>query len=527
MVFCQNMSVLFREILVKTKMHYKESMYELFEKKPLFKLVDTGNERYVYDTGTNKILKCEDEIYKLLKELCLKNTKQAIDEYIEKYGEDTFAYVSKEIDDVVKNECIFLENKVTNFDLSPHFKNWEEQIDTSLQILTLEITEKCNYRCGYCVYKGHMDEKRVHGIKNMSFDIAKKAIDYLFGHSHNGKDKAIGFYGGEPLLNFELVKKCVEYANSCFGTKKIGFTITTNGSLVTKEIAQFLFDHDFTVLVSVDGPKEIHDAYRKFANGKGTYKRTIAGLENLVSVYGEVAQEKIMLSMVYTPPFSGQKLDRISELWKELSWLPNEMTSMITYPEEGSVRTHGKPGEVVVQEDKDLGLWAYEKYEQGLEDSAESNSISNPILNKTFALLMQRPVFQKSSSQYAMNGCCVPGVRKLYVSVAGDFHLCEKISSLAPIIGHVDIGVDKEKVKKHYIDEYRDVSLPLCKNCWAVRLCRSCYIDAIKGGELDQTKKERHCHMHRKTIEKDLHQFCFLREIFPEKFNSLYDYEIR
>lgn len=121
----------------------------------------------------------------------------------------------------------------------------------------------------------------------MPLKIAKDAINYLFEHSEDKKNISVTFFGGEPLLDFSMIKEVVYYAKELEKNfnKKISFSITTNGTLITDEIEQFLKDHKFSVRISIDGEKEVHDANRFYPNKTGSYQEIINNTENLRNTY--------------------------------------------------------------------------------------------------------------------------------------------------------------------------------------------------------------------------------------------------
>src|SRR5699024_8096020 len=99
----------------------------------------------------------------------------------------------------------------------------------------LQVTQNCNLRCGYCTYGGNY-KNRTHSLKTMNFELAKKAIDFGVERSQESSDFVVSFYGGEPLLAFNLIKKCVAYAKENIQGKELHFNMTTNGTLLTTEI---------------------------------------------------------------------------------------------------------------------------------------------------------------------------------------------------------------------------------------------------------------------------------------------------
>lgn len=116
----------------------------------------------------------------------------------------------------------------------------EKEISVSKSFpLVLQVTQKCNLRCSYCVYSGDY-KNRNHSQKEMSWETAKEAVDYLYGHSMSSEDIYISFYGGEPLLMFRLIKEVVEYVKREYCQRTVHFNLTTNGTLFTPEIVQYL-----------------------------------------------------------------------------------------------------------------------------------------------------------------------------------------------------------------------------------------------------------------------------------------------
>lgn len=160
-------------------------------------------------------------------------------------------------------------------DLVDFLDEGSRQYDGCIQTLVLNVFQGCNLRCGYC-FAGDGS----YGNKGrMSLDTAKESIDwYANQHTHTAME--INFFGGEPLANFPLICLSVEYAYAVargYG-KTIAFSITTNATLVTQEIAKFLAENKFRIAVSLDGPTEIHDRNRPTASGGGSLDRALKGV---------------------------------------------------------------------------------------------------------------------------------------------------------------------------------------------------------------------------------------------------------
>ena len=144
--------------------------------------------------------------------------------------------------------------------------------------LTFEVTEKCNLSCTYCIYGKYYNNNKIGSKKDLDFSVAKNIIDYFIcnwtsnKNSSHKKGITIGFYGGEALLNFDLISQIVSYVKSTeiFKENHIGFTMTTNGVLLGKHIS-FLVENNFDLLISLDGGTEHNNSYRTFHNNKSAF----------------------------------------------------------------------------------------------------------------------------------------------------------------------------------------------------------------------------------------------------------------
>src|SRR5580693_573813 len=143
-----------------------------------------------------------------------------------------------------------------------------------LQTLVLNLTNQCNLSCQYCYEFGDDKVATPEGKpKFMDLETAKASVDFLLEQSAGRKSVHITFFGGETLMNFPLLKNVVAYANAKASEqgRSIDFSLTTNATLLTPTIIEFLSANRIGVTVSMDGPKEMHDSLRVFANGKGSY----------------------------------------------------------------------------------------------------------------------------------------------------------------------------------------------------------------------------------------------------------------
>ena len=183
--------------------------------KPLYKLIEYLDETFLYDTNTNEVISISRDLYKHLKkanESTLLSNPTEIKSEIEKLISKS--YLDSNKPSVIKHpQTYFIKSLLGN-----------------LKKITLQVTQACNFKCRYCGYAGENYLNRHHNGQSMTWDVAQNAIDFFIANSINTSVVYVGFYGGEPLLELELIKKCIEYIEQKLYGKKIEYYITSNGS---------------------------------------------------------------------------------------------------------------------------------------------------------------------------------------------------------------------------------------------------------------------------------------------------------
>lgn len=139
----------------------------------------------------------------------------------------------------------------------------------SFSDLWLILTHNCNMGCKYCFSAAEY----MHGNRSMSWEVAQRAVDFLLAHSEGENKLSLVFFGGEPLLNFAVMRDTVKYARDSMAEtgKDLNFAITTNGTMLTPAIRRYLLKHNFHTMISFDGPEAMHNAARCFKDGRGSY----------------------------------------------------------------------------------------------------------------------------------------------------------------------------------------------------------------------------------------------------------------
>ena len=167
-------------------------------------------------------------------------------------------------------------------DAIEHFKERE----TVVKALCLHIAHDCNLACRYCF----AEEGEYHGRRAMmSYEVGKQALDFLIANSGNRRNLEVDFFGGEPLMNWDVIKQLVEYGRSQEEkyNKKFRFTLTTNGVLLNDEIMEFANKEMANVVLSIDGRKEVHDFMRPFRKGAGSYDLIVPKFQKFAQSRGE------------------------------------------------------------------------------------------------------------------------------------------------------------------------------------------------------------------------------------------------
>lgn len=495
--------------------------------KRLCRVFKTRRKFYFYDVGTGKIFEISKDMYSIIEELIEgKNAKDVLSSHNE-VGVSNLSELKNTIDTENILQAPILEDFV-----KPNVRN---VISSERQQLILEVTESCNMRCKYCYYNENGGGYRTFGSKFMTFEIAKAAIDEFLKTTERD-DVSISFYGGEPLLNYKLIKNCIEYINNNYPNKKILYAMTTNGTLITDSIAKFFSKlPNVLITISLDGPKEMHDKYRVFTNGKGTYDNTIRGIEKLVKNFGTRAGECLSINTVL-PEYDEEDLDRIDDYFNKCRILPKGVGHTSSFVSKGNVEFEyeGVDGstERYAREKSfnnrrfldPLYSWATEEfYDEKSDSEFEIKAIAKENLIKDLAIIHRRSITENPMQKYYMNGCCIPGSRRYYVTTEGEYLICERLGA-SPNIGNIKTGLDAERINKYYIEQYDKFAKQFCKKCWAIHLCSLCYMNCYDEKGINLKYRHKHCIAARIAIEKDLilyHEFLESNSEIINQINSV------
>lgn len=443
-------------------------------KRPFIHLLETPCSYYFFDVNTNTLQYVDKSVYAILKNI--------EDGRVENYCE------VEELQPLISNG--FLSDFRPLEIRHPDTDKLEYLLDRRINKLTLQVTQACNLRCSYCIYSEFNKGQRSHGNKFMSLDMAKKGIDFLIRHSIDSEQVNVGFYGGEPLLAFGLIKEIVGYIKERYSEKNISYAITTNGTLLTEEMIRFMIENEFMITVSLDGPEEIHNINRRYAaNGMGSFSDVMKNLERLCIANKENnSPHQISTNMVIDPQ---NDLDDINSLFEK-----NKIMDSIS-SRAGIVDDAFSQGKTTFTEaffeknnyEKFLGLIAHFKFVSDLYVYPTAMQ----EVDEAFSKLEKEQHTYRLSDELTPSGPCIPGQRRLFVSVDGELYPCERVSETSQImqIGTLDTGFDVNKCK--ILLNVGQLTAEKCKNCWALKKCTICAKAIDNNGSLSKTKKVSVC----------------------------------
>lgn len=406
---------------------------------------------FLYNLKMGVFAKVEEPIYFLLKEWDGKS-KAVISKAmhdgnimidVEKLlNQLNFLYASEE---EKKSDFNLKENKPGNF--------W------------LLVTDACNLRCSYCYH--NEDSKKMFN-SNMSYETAKKAVDVFFP-KYADKTTIVNFFGGEPLLNFPLIKQIVPYIleKSNQYDIKTSFSISTNAVCITSEIAEFLKQYDFFVTVSIDGGEEQHNKTRFFSNGEGSFEMVRNGVQLLKEQFD----------------YLGARVTVTKENYSSLSDSFDQLFAMgfdaIAYKLVGAC-----PEKLIVASD-DLPI--FESEIEKIADNFRNRLLDGDLKVSDRHLQWLKKIYKKpkrSECSFAMNG-------KLVVDPMGNFFSCqETVGNSKFKIGDVNSGIDLNKLVNCSPPPLKNRGI--CKDCWINDICDGmCYYSAyVKYGSFDKPIEE-------------------------------------
>lgn len=343
--------------------------------------------------------------------------------------------------------------------------------------LTLIVTHECNIRCKYCAYSGEYDNYRKHTNINMDFEIAKRAVLMYFNYVRKKKLKKplfvpeVSFYGGEPLLNFDLIEKTVEFIKNIY-EGKVRYNLTTNACLLDKKKMKFFAENEFILSISLNGYKEEHDRLRVYPNGKGTYSNAMNVIHQLNEMYPEYFRERCYVIGVYD---TGTDLEQVEQFFEQEELLKNKLLLYAPVIDYGT-KWYEQYTEIERERFKLQIDKLRDEYIENIKTGKKASQIQRALFGAGNIQIVNRmincSIGEITRGLLPNVGACIPG-HKLAVDPYGVVHACEKVNDKMPF-GTVDEGINFVKIAE-ILNEYNDTLAPVCINCPISRFCPHCY----------------------------------------------------
>ncbi|NIM11493.1 MAG: radical SAM protein [Candidatus Aminicenantes bacterium] len=482
--------------------------------KPFIKKLKTANYNYIYDVHSNELIRVTPLIYDIIDEIAENNADQVVEKYKSKYEpndiRESFASIKK----------AHTEHNYFSFHRPEIFSGFSSEydvkymLDSGLSQLILELSTRCNQSCKYCSVSGRYSQN---GKQDMPPHIAKKAVDFFVERiAVNRKETtpAVTFYGGEVLKRFDLLKEVVEWTKSKGVFQKYRFSLTTNGTLLTDEIIAYFVENNISILLSLDGPKKIHNRFRVFRNGKGTFDAIMKNLERIQQYSRDYFLNLISFNTVITPPYDFDAVIDFFFASEFLSPLKHKVRiNFVDAYETSFFRDFQLEGEKKNLRKEFTKL--RNRYKEALINGThEELTVENSLFLQDFYAIVRRPL-ETLPRQYPPKGSCIPGQRRLFVNTQGKFYMCEKVGSNYEI-GNVDGGIDYKRIYNFYREYDRFFSD--CKDCWALRLCTKCFNNIRQGERFDEVRKKELCKSMLRNIEENFVIYCEIMESKPDAF---------
>lgn len=429
------------------------------------------DQHIVLDVNSGAVHVVNELVYDILDHYKEKTSEEIIELLNVKYDGSEIKEALEDIKYLTDNEMLYTDDSQVTMDML-------EGRGAVIKAMCLHVAHDCNMTCKYCFG----DKGAFEGTRSLlSFETGKKAIDFLLTHSGNRRNLEIDFFGGEPLMNFEVVKELVAYgreAEKVYG-KNIRFTITTNGLLLDNAKADYINKNMDNVILSIDGRREVNDNMRRTVNDKGTYDIITKNYRNFV--------EKRKGTYYVRGTFTRENLD-FSEDVKHLA--DQGFKNVSVEP----VVTDPSFGYALQDEDKEQIFKEYDKLTELYLDYAKKGEKFEFF---HFNLdLNQGPCVVKRVSG------CGAGTEYVAVSPEGDIYPCHQF------VGNQDFNLgnlNEAHFENSRYDEFNKAHIynkDQCRDCWAKFYCSGgCHANAYHMNNDILKPYTLGCELEKKRIE--------------------------
>ena len=420
----------------------------------------------VLDVNSGSIHVVDDVVYDVLELLNEAEDRrkeegfrqEITDKMLAKYGEDITAEdmkdVFEDLDELEENGTLFTVDVYKEGVID--FKKRQ----TVVKALCLHIAHDCNLACRYC-FAGEGEYKGDRSL--MSLEVGKKALDFLVANSGNRRNLEVDFFGGEPLMNFDVVKELVAYGRELEKThdKHFRFTLTTNGVLLRDDVIEFANKEMDNIVLSIDGRKEVHDHMRPFKNGKGSY-------DFILDKFKKVAESRNQQKYYVRGTFTHYNLDFVKDV--------------LSLADEGFEQISVEPVVAGPEEPYAIREEDIPQICEGYDELAKE-MLKRKKEGRGFNFFHYMIDLSGGPCVYKRLSGCGSGTEYLAVTPWGDLYPCHQfVGEEEFCLGNVDDGIVNT--------EMRD-TFKLC-NVYAKEECRNCFAKFYCSGGC--AANAYHCH---------------------------------
>lgn len=433
----------------------------------------------VLDTCSGSVHVVDEVAYDIISMFKEKSEEEIISEILKKYADvpdvnkDEVLECINDVKELEENKKLFTPDVFEN--MAFEWKNNSKVI----KALCLHIAHTCNLNCSYCF----ASQGKYQGDRAlMSFEVGKQAFDFLIANSGTRKNLEVDFFGGEPLMNWDVVKQLVNYARSIEKehNKNFRFTLTTNGVLIDDDVIDFLNKEMDNVVLSLDGRKEVHDRFRVDYAGNGSYDKILPKFKKLVDSRGG---EKYYMRGTFTH----HNVDFTNDIFHmaDLGFTELSMEPVVCSPNDPSALT-----------EEDLPK-LFEQYEILANEMIKRKKEGRPFTFYHYMLdLTEGPCIYKRITG------CGSGTEYMAVTPWGELFPCHQfVGDPKYSLGNIWDGVTNTAVQ----DEFRKCNAyarPDCADCWAKLYCSGgCAANAYHATGSIQGVYKYGCELFKKRIE--------------------------
>ena len=436
-----------------------------------------GGLNIVLDTYSGSVHVVDEIAYDIIEMFEKSSTDEIVAVMLEKYpeaGEAELRQICADVESLREAGQLFTPD--TYADKAGALKQRSAGV---VKALCLHVAHTCNLNCSYCF----ASQGKYHGDRAlMSFEVGKQALDFLVTHSGTRHNLEVDFFGGEPLMNFDVVKQLVAYARSIekAAGKNFRFTLTTNGMLIDDDVIDFANREMSNVVLSLDGRKEIHDRFRVDYAGKGSWERIVPKFQKLVQARGG-KNYYMRGTFTHANPDFLKDIQQMLDLgFTELSMEP----------------VVSKPGDPSALTAEDLPILK-EQYEILAKEMIKRDREGRGFTFYHYMIdLTGGPCIYKRISG------CGSGTEYMAVTPWGDLYPCHQfVGDPKYLMGDIWKGVTNTAVR----DEFKHCNAYArkeCKDCWAKLYCSGgCAANAFHATGSIRGVYEAGCELFRKRIE--------------------------